>query len=149
MLSSTDVEELRHADRARIRSWAEVTAVGRAFAVLAAYDLGSRIGGLTWLFASLTKVLPTVGLPETDWPTAVRTVSVAMNRARILYFGRPSCLRRTAALVHLLRREGVPAGLVVGVRRLPFAAHAWAEVAGVVINDFAAVQTQFVVIMRW
>jgi hypothetical protein len=34
-----------------------------------------------------------------------------------------------------LRAFGIPATLVIGARRLPFQAHAWAEVNGRVVND--------------
>jgi Transglutaminase-like superfamily len=45
------------------------------------------------------------------------------------------CLRRAGAAVCLLRLRGVPSTLVIGVQRLPFAAHAWAEVDGRVVTE--------------
>ena len=54
----------------------------------------------------------------------------AVDRAARLYLGRVACLQRAAATVYLLRRRGVPAALVVGVRHEPFAAHAWVELDG-------------------
>lgn len=56
-------------------------------------------------------------------------VSKALDAAILYYFRRPACLHRSAALVALLRRYGVPAELVVGARRAPFGAHAWVEIA--------------------
>lgn len=40
------------------------------------------------------------------------------------------CLMRSLALFHYLRRRGIPAVHVIGVRRVPFFAHAWVEVSG-------------------
>ena len=59
----------------------------------------------------------------------------AINLACALYFKEVQCLQRSAALVCLLRDLGVSATLVIGAQRLPFKAHAWAEVDGHVMND--------------
>lgn len=59
----------------------------------------------------------------------------AINLACALYFKEVQCLQRSAALVCLLRDLGVAATLVIGAQRLPFKAHAWAEVDGHVVND--------------
>lgn len=45
------------------------------------------------------------------------------------------CLQRSAATTCLLRRHGIAASLAIGARQMPFRAHAWVEVAGVVVND--------------
>ena len=59
----------------------------------------------------------------------------AINIACTLYLKEVQCLQRSAALVCLLRAFGIPATLVIGAQRLPFQAHAWAEVNGRVVND--------------
>jgi len=59
----------------------------------------------------------------------------ALNMACTLYFKEVQCLQRSAALVCLSRQVGIPAMLVIGAQRLPFQAHAWAEIDGRVIND--------------
>jgi hypothetical protein len=61
--------------------------------------------------------------------------SSAINTACVLYFKQVQCLQRSAALVCLLRQLGTPAQLVIGAQQLPFRAHAWVEVNGVVVND--------------
>ncbi len=61
--------------------------------------------------------------------------SVAINTACVLYFKQVECLQRSAALVCLLRRFGTPAELVIGAQQLPFRAHAWVEINGIVVND--------------
>jgi len=62
-------------------------------------------------------------------------VCSAVNLACTLYFKEVQCLQRSAALVCLLRDVGIAATLVIGAQRLPFKAHAWAEVDGQVVND--------------
>jgi len=59
----------------------------------------------------------------------------ALNMACTLYFKEVQCLQRSATLVCLLRKLGIPATLVIGAQRLPFQAHAWAEIDRRVIND--------------
>jgi hypothetical protein len=59
----------------------------------------------------------------------------AVNVACALYFKEVQCLQRSAALICLLRDLGIAATLVIGAQRLPFRAHAWAEVNGQVVND--------------
>lgn len=49
------------------------------------------------------------------------------------------CLSRSVALASLLRLFGVPASVVLGIRPLPLAGHAWVEVKGRVVNDDARV----------
>jgi prolyl oligopeptidase len=59
----------------------------------------------------------------------------AADISSVLYFKRVLCLQRSAATTMLLRRYGFAAELVIGARILPFKAHAWVELAGVVLND--------------
>lgn len=55
--------------------------------------------------------------------------------AAALYPGRALCLERSLVLYHYLRRAGLPIRLRLGVQAYPFAAHAWVEYAGKVLND--------------
>jgi Transglutaminase-like superfamily len=59
----------------------------------------------------------------------------AVDLACALYFKKVLCLQRAAATTCLLREAGIPAELVIGVRTLPYCAHAWVEVEGTVVND--------------
>ncbi|MBS1867785.1 MAG: lasso peptide biosynthesis B2 protein [Acidobacteria bacterium] len=59
----------------------------------------------------------------------------AVDLAAALYFRKVLCLQRSAATVRLLKQHGFAAQLVIGVQQLPFAAHAWVELDGVVFND--------------
>ena len=73
--------------------------------------------------------------------TAVAEVSRAIERACIWYPKKVLCLQRSAVTTYLLRRRGIDAHMVVGVRAMPFLAHAWVEVQGRVVNDFPRVKT--------
>jgi hypothetical protein len=56
----------------------------------------------------------------------------------------PRCLVRSIVLATALRRHGVPADIEVGVKMDEgFAAHAWVEVYGVVVNDSPASVAQY------
>lgn len=59
---------------------------------------------------------------------------------------RGNCLSKSLVLWHLLRREGLAANLRVGGRKegVQFAAHAWVELDGIVINDAAGLREDFV-----
>jgi len=68
-------------------------------------------------------------------PDAVREICAAVDVACIWYWKEVLCLQRSAATAYLLKRHGVPAQMVIGAQQIPFKAHAWVEVGGVVVND--------------
>lgn len=72
----------------------------------------------------------------------------AIDRACVLYFKPVQCLQRSAATVCLLRQLGEPAELVIGAQPLPFRAHAWVEVQGVVVNDKVSATETYAVLDR-
>jgi hypothetical protein len=59
----------------------------------------------------------------------------AIDLAAALYFKQTLCLQRSAAAASLLKKQGFAAEMVIGVQQLPFLAHAWVEVDGLVVND--------------
>jgi len=64
-----------------------------------------------------------------------RTLDSVRTASRYYYRRRLDCLPRSLAIYVLLRRQGVPATLRIGVKRFPFAAHAWVECLGEVLDD--------------
>jgi Transglutaminase-like superfamily len=65
-------------------------------------------------------------------------LAARMVRAAVKYgFGKPSCLEGSLALWWLLRRQGIPAELRIGVRKenRQFEAHAWVEYNGSALNE--------------
>jgi hypothetical protein len=112
--------------------------VGKAFVVVAVVRLGLR--GLGWpkLFPLLDEMAG--GLRQASSAAASTSsateVAASVVRASRLFPGRSSCLAEALAGWVLLKREGLPAEVRIGVRRLPggsLAAHAWVESGGRVL----------------
>ena len=76
---------------------------------------------------------------------AARIVSAARS-AELNGVGQPSCLERSLALWCLLRQNGVDAELHIGAQtgQTEFAAHAWVEWDGEVLNDSPDVHKNYV-----
>lgn len=79
---------------------------------------------------------------------ATERICSAMDMACIWYWKEALCLQRSAATTCLLRRHGVPAQLVIGAQQLPFKAHAWVEVNGLVVNDKPYMREMYFVLDR-
>ena len=71
---------------------------------------------------------------------AVDRVLSAVEQASVWYPKKSLCLQRSAVTTCLLRRDGVPAKMAVGIRSMPFLAHAWVEIEGKVVNDASRVK---------
>ena len=72
---------------------------------------------------------------QTDSADAVKRICYAMDVACIWYWKEALCLQRSAATACLLKKYGVSAQMVIGAQQMPFKAHAWVEVHGLVVND--------------
>jgi hypothetical protein len=72
---------------------------------------------------------------KTQPRNSVEQICRAVDMACIWYWKEALCLQRSAATACLLKRNGVPAQMVIGVQQMPFRAHAWVEVDGQVVND--------------
>ena len=68
-------------------------------------------------------------------PGSADQICEAVDLACIWYWKHVLCLQRSAATTCLLRGYGIPAQMVIGAQHLPFRAHAWVEVNGLVVND--------------
>jgi len=99
---------------------------------LIAYDVMLRVGK----FRTVRRV---VG----RWPVAKRTapdelpeqIARAINFACICYPKQVLCLQRASVTTCLMRSHSIPAEMVLGAQKTPFAAHAWVEVRGRAINE--------------
>lgn len=63
----------------------------------------------------------------------------AVERASTWYPKQALCLQRSAVTTCLLRSHGLAARMMIGLRPMPFLAHAWVEVEGAVVNDWRPV----------
>jgi len=117
-----------------------------AFVGLLAFDLLLKFGGFQRLIGKVA-----------HWPTAqphtanrelCRRVRGMVDRAQMYYPKKAMCLQHSAVVTCLLRRRGVPAEMVLAAQTFPPKAHAWAEVAGEVINDQSSVKSEYRVLKR-
>lgn len=90
----------------------------------------SRIRGVA-LPALVSELAPFE--PVTTMDYGVERLSRAVDRTLRVGSRRPTCLASALVLFHLLRRQGTPAELVIGLPARPADkdAHAWIEIDGV------------------
>ena len=113
-------------------------------AVLAAV-LGLLLVDATLLIFNFKRLCVWVGA----WPQRqgeyddrlIGEVCAAVERACVWYPKQALCLQRSAVTACLLRSFGIRAQMKLGMRSMPFLAHAWVEVDGAVVNDFPGVKT--------
>jgi Transglutaminase-like superfamily len=87
-------------------------------------------------FKSLYEKVKNCRCARKAWaPAVTERICAAIDVACIWYPKHVLCLQRSAATTCLLRSYGVPAQLLLGAQKLPFKAHAWVEVHGLVVND--------------
>ena len=77
---------------------------------------------------------------------SVEMVCTAVDLACIWYWKEVLCLQRSTAAACLLKRNGVPARMVIGAQQDPFKAHAWVEVDARVVNDKSYMRETYAVL---
>lgn len=103
-----------------------------AWCCLCLADLGVRLMGASKLMRLMQRVLPSRTLPERS--PCFQDVAAACSRAGLLYFRRTRCLERSLTIYFMAARRQIPVRLNIGVRKVPFASHAWVECAGQVMD---------------
>lgn len=78
----------------------------------------------------------------------VKDIVDAIDVVSCFYIRRLLCLHRSFAAVRLLRKFGVEAELIIGVRPAPFLSHAWVEVGNETVNDRAGYKRKLLVMER-
>jgi hypothetical protein len=117
-----------------------------AFVGLLAFDLLLKFGGFQRLIRKVEQwPIASARTPDRD---TCRRVRGMVNRAQMYYPKKAMCLQHSAVVTCLLRRRGVPAEMVLAAQDFPPQAHAWAEVAGEVVNDRSSVKSQYSVLKR-
>lgn len=117
-----------------------------AFIGLLAFDLLLKFAGFRYLIKKVER-WPIAEPRSTDLDIC-RRVCAAVNRAQMYYPKKAMCLQHSAVVTCLLRRRGVPAEMVLGAQEFPPKAHAWAEVAGRVVNDKDSVKSEYLILRR-
>ena len=116
--------------RARV---ARVPLIAAAWTLLLLFDVIEKTLGFQRLYRLLSRAPRRRGQAR---PATTERLCDAVNAASVCYVRRVRCLQSAAAAVCLLRFHRIPADLVIGIRRLPFSAHAWVEVdRQVVMNE--------------
>jgi len=104
----------------------------KAYLKLIHFDLYLARGNFAALHDKVRHYPVTARTPE---PDAIERINSAIDMACIWYWKEALCLQRSAATACLLKKNGVPAQMVIGAQQMPFRAHAWVEVHGLVVND--------------
>ncbi len=104
----------------------------KAYLKLIHFDLYLARGNFAALHDKVRKCPVGKQLPA---PGAIERICSAVDMACIWYWKEALCLQRSAATACLLKRNGIPAQMVIGAQHMPFKAHAWVEVNGRVVND--------------
>ncbi len=111
----------------------------RAVFLLPWSAISLRLRGFNKTRAALQKHLPLAPAPIENRPAAqVVQITCRMVKAGAHYgVARPTCLGESLTLWYLLQKQGVPAALRIGVRKVSeiFEAHAWVESAGAALNQ--------------
>ena len=111
----------------------------RALLVLVIAEVGFRFFGFSRVFLFVDRWMRRSTTEAAAMPAQRRIVCRVLEAVRTAsrYYHRRGldCLPRSLAIYVLLRRQGVPATLRIGVKRFPFAAHAWVECLGEVLDD--------------
>jgi hypothetical protein len=117
-----------------------------AFIALVAFDLLLKLAGFPYLIKTVER-WPTTEPRSTDVEIC-RRVRASVDRAQMYYPKKAMCLQHSAVVTCLLRRRGVPAQMVLAAQEFPPKAHAWAEVAGRVVNDNDSVKNEYLTLKR-
>jgi hypothetical protein len=117
-----------------------------ALLLLFSGEVVRKLGGFQSIHRSVEEW--TLSLQNQPAEEALADACCAVNRACTWHPKRSLCLQRASVLVCLLRSLGFPAEMVIGVHKMPFYGHAWAEVGGEVVNDHANAQKFFHVLSR-
>ena len=117
----------------------KVTTVCFALIGLAVFDSILSLFSLKLLCACVKKWPVRHRAKETSVSTG--QICGAVDRATVWYPKKALCLQRSAVTTCLLRSHGIAARMILGVRPMPFMAHAWVEVEGSVMNDLPKVKT--------
>ncbi len=118
-----------------------------AFLALAAADIIVKVAGFNRLYRTV-KQWP-IAKKGTNDRELIASICAAVDKATTYYPKHALCLQRSAVATCLLRRQGVPAEMVIGCRKIPFHSHAWVEVDGEVVNDKKKVPQFYKILARF
>lgn len=114
----------------------------RALLALIVYDILITFRPFKTLYSTV-KRWEVVNKPASQ--ETIDRICTAVDYACVWYPKQARCLQRSFVTTYLLRKQGIPAHLVLGAQKMPFKAHAWVEVEGRAINERSNVQVTYAV----
>ena len=123
------------------------SSVSLALLGLAGADIIMKVAGFSRLYRTV-KQWP-ISKNGTNDREIIAGICASVDKATTYYPRHALCLQRSAVATCLLRRQGVPAEMVIGCRKMPFHSHAWVEVDGEVVNDKKKVQQFYRILARF
>jgi Transglutaminase-like superfamily/Coenzyme PQQ synthesis protein D (PqqD) len=112
-----------------------------AFIGLTMFDLWLKLTNFSKLLKTVEK-WPTVGERTINFKL-IKRIRASVEQAQAYYPKKVVCLQNAAVMTCLLRRQGIPAEMVIGAQEFPPKAHSWVEVWGQVVNDRPNLQTEY------
>jgi hypothetical protein len=113
------------------------------------------LGLLVWNFDRVAQTIfvrsrriPLRPKSEADDQVINDAVTLVRRVTRYYYRGRLDCLPRSLSTFYLLRSRGIAVEFLMGVKKFPFAGHAWVEYAQRVIDDSPFRVKRYTVMLR-
>jgi Transglutaminase-like superfamily len=119
-----------------------------AFIEFAFYEVIRRFGGF-YARHKIIRKWPIANVPRGNDSAELPALCEAVHTAAVWYPKQTLCLQKASVTTSLLRQHGFQADMKIGVRKQPFQAHAWVEVAGQVVGDHQNVRKYFKEIASW
>lgn len=118
-----------------------------AFIEFALYEAVRKFGGF-YARQRIIQRWPIANKQQTD-AAELPALCEAVHTAAVWYPKQTLCLQKASVTTSLLRQHGFQADMKIGIRKQPFHAHAWVEVAGQVVGDDQSVRKYFREIASW
>ncbi|MCA9953069.1 MAG: lasso peptide biosynthesis B2 protein, partial [Anaerolineales bacterium] len=128
-------------------AWFERWLLLQALFLLALLVVALHLFAFNRVYVLLSRPLPPSLRPNNTYRLKRAQTTAALVQSAVYLLPFPvTCLPHALALWYLLRRQGIAGKLQIGVQKNAdeFAAHAWVEYGGVVLNDSADVGQRFI-----
>ena len=111
----------------------------RALFLFVLIDLGLHFFGFNGVYKAFVRWTRKMRRPVPEGQEQQvldRTLAGVVAATRLYYRRQKDCLPKSLTIYYLVRKQGIPANLCIGVKKFPFAGHAWVEYGGRVVDDF-------------
>lgn len=115
------------------------TATLYALFLFVVLDLGFRLLSFErvygWIVGRASRSVTEPKGPEVQLETVHRTFAAVRRATRFYFRRRQDCLPRALVTYYLLKRRGIAASLIFGVKKYPFGGHTWVEALDIVLDE--------------